>query len=375
MSFNDDERRDRLRLIRSQSVGPITFYRLMSRFGSATEAISALPQMAQRGGRKNSPRIMSVQEAENELNTLRNHGGEMVIYGDEDYPQWLTTVEDAPPVLSFIGDSRLLSEPNIAIVGARNASANAKRYTMALAKELGEKGQIIVSGMARGIDTAAHQAALKSGTIAVMAGGIDQIYPNENTALYHEIAKHGCVISEMPFGTAPTARHFPRRNRIVSGLAKGVIVVEASMRSGSLITARLAGEQGREVFAVPGFPGDPRAAGPNYLIQNGAKLVQSAGDILEEIAAMNQKSIKVEQATFNGIAEEIAAYDHYDDNEQTNDNAHEIVAQQLSFTPITVDDLCQSCHLSIRNIQICLMDLELAGIITRHPGNRVSKAA
>jgi DNA processing protein len=373
MNVHDEiERLDRLRLIRSQSVGPITFYRLMSRFGSASEAISALPHMAQRGGKKDPPRVMSVQEAENELKMTQNYGGDMVILGDEAYPEWLSTIEDAPPVLSIMGDASLLSKSNIGIVGARNASANAKRYTMNLARDLGQKGQIIASGMARGIDTAAHQASLETGTIAVMAGGIDQIYPNENRDLYGEIVKHGCIVSEMPFGTAPTAHHFPRRNRIVSGLSKGVVVVEASMRSGSLITARLAGEQGREVFAVPGFPGDPRAAGPNSLIQNGAKLIQNADDILEEIMAMDQKSIQPAQAIFDGIAE---GFTDFEDTQITSDNDYELITQTLSSSPMSVDDLCQSCHLPIQNIQTCLMDLELAGVITRHPSNRVSKVA
>ena len=374
MSLSQAERIARLSLFRSETVGPITFYKLLSRFGSAVEALKALPLMAQRGGKKKDIRIMTVQQAEHELKMLHDYGGEIVIVGDDNYPEWLTTIEDAPPVLSYLGDVSLLSKSCVGIVGARNASANGRRLTQSLAAELGGKGQIIVSGLARGIDTAAHVASLQTGTIAVLAGGIDQIYPSENTDLYKEIAKHGCVVTEMPFGTAPTAHHFPRRNRIVSGLSKGVVVVEASMRSGSLITARLAAEQGREVFAVPGFPGDPRAAGPNSLIQNGAKLIQSADDILEELMAMDNKVIK-QTNLFDGIAEDFTPFEY---DQSSNDNpadAHDAVLKTLTHTPTEVDEISRSCHISIKDIQTVLLELELAGAIDRHPGNRISKAA
>lgn len=373
--IGEAERIARIRLFRSETVGPITFYKLLARFGSAIKAIEALPQMAQRAGRASPPRVTTVQEVSDELKMLEAQGGQMVVYGDDHYPEWLTNVEDAPPVLSVLGDAALLAQSCLAIVGARNASANGKRYTQSLATELGQKGQIIVSGLARGIDTAAHRAALQTGTIAVLAGGIDQIYPTENTDLYHEIIKYGCVVSEMPMGAAPTAHHFPRRNRIVSGLSKGVVVVEASMKSGSLITARLAAEQGREVFAVPGFPGDPRAAGPNALIQNGAKLVQGADDILEDIAAMDVKSIRPQQTLFDGIAEDFTPFEYANENDDGSDNKHDIVLQTLTQTPTDVDELVRSCQISIQNMQAVLLDLELAGDILRHPGNRVSRAA
>ena len=369
MNLTEGERIARLRLIRSQSVGPISFYKLLSRFGSAVTALDELPNLAAKAGRK-TPKIMMVHEASNELDRLSQFGGSMVVYGDDNYPKWLSNIADAPPVLNVIGDVSFLSKSCVGIVGARNASANAKRYTMSLASELGQKGQVIISGMARGIDTAAHEASLDTGTIAVLAGGLDEIYPTENTDLYHQIIEKGCVISEMPLGTKPTAHHFPRRNRIVSGVSKGVIVVEASMKSGSLITARLAGEQGREVFAVPGFPGDPRAAGPNYLIQNGAKLIQNANDVLEEIMAMNAKAIQPQQQSFDNIAEE---YETYDENHQPPENTYEIVMQNLSMTPLDMDVLIRSCDISAQDLQICLLDLELAGAIERHAGNRVSK--
>ena len=375
MTLNQTERIARLRLFRSEGVGPITFYKLLARFGSAVNALNALPQMAQRGGRKSSPRIMTVQQAENELKLLHEYGGEMIVVGDTTYPEWLMTVEDAPPILNVIGDGSLLSKSSIGIVGARNASVNGRRFTQKIAADLGEKGQVIVSGLARGIDTAAHMASLKTGTIAVMAGGIDQVYPNENTDLYKEIVKHGCIVTEMPIGTAPTAHHFPRRNRIVSGLSKGVIVVEASMRSGSLITARLAGEQGREVFAVPGFPGDPRAAGPNHLISNGAKLIQSVDDVLTEIAAMNEKSIR-QTSLFDGIAEDYTPFEYEGQvNEASSEDNRDTILQILTHTPTDVDEISRACQLPIKDIQTVLLELELAGHIDRHPGNRISKAA
>jgi len=373
MSLSESECIARLRLIRSEKIGPITFYKLLSRFGNASKALEQLPILAERGGKK-STYIMSDDEAQAELNALHNFGGRMIVVGDADYPEWLSTVEDAPPVLNIMGDASLLSKSCIGIVGARNASANAKRLTNTLAMELGKKGQVIASGLARGIDTAAHVASLETGTIAVVAGGLDEIYPTENTDLFHEIAKHGCIVTEMRMGTKPTAHHFPRRNRIVSGLSKGVLVVEASLRSGSLITARLAGEQGREVFAIPGFPGDPRAAGPNSLIQNGAKLVQSADDILEEIMAMNDKQIQP-QTLLDGVSEGDHDFDDATMQDNTPDNVHEIILENLSSSPIDVDEISRLSAISIQSIQTTLLELELAGVITRHPGNRVSRVA
>ena len=375
MSLTEAERMARLRLFRSASIGPITFYKLLSRYGSAQLALDHLPSLAIKGGKKDAPRIMSVQEASDELNLLDDFGGEMIVYGDNAYPEWLGRIEDAPPVLSIRGDVSLLSKSSVAIVGARNASANAKRFTQTLSATLGQKGQVIVSGLARGIDTAAHVASLKTGTIAVVAGGIDQIYPSENTDLFHQITEQGCVVSEMPFGTAPTAHHFPRRNRIVSGLSKGVVVVEASMKSGSLITARLAAEQGREVFAIPGFPGDPRAAGPNYLIQNGAALVQSADDILNELASMDQKSINPQSDMFDSVGEAYTPFDYEEAGTDIPDNIHDLILQNLSNAPSEVDEISRSCHVSIKDLQLSLLEMELAGVIQRHPGNRISKAA
>lgn len=362
------ERIARLRLFRTAKIGPITFYKLLSRFGNAINVLDQLPNISPK------TQIMPMGKAMAELETLEQFGGRMIVFSDDEYPEWLTTIEDAPPVLNIMGDASLLSKPSVAIVGARNASANAKRLTMQWASDLGKKGQVIVSGLARGIDTAAHDASLETGTIAVVAGGLDQIYPTENTRLFHDIAGKGCVVTEMPMGTKPTAHHFPRRNRIVSGLSKGTLVVEASMKSGSLITARLAGEQGREVFAIPGFPGDPRAAGPNYLIQNGAKLVQNADDILNELVAMNDKAIQP-QTLFDMVNEDADMFDDAHIQDNTPDNIQEIILQNLSAAPIDVDEVSRACNISIQNIQTTLLELELSGIVTRHPGNRVSKVA
>ena len=371
----ESERLARLRLFRSETVGPVTFYKLLVRFGSAQKALEAIPLMAQRSGRKSLPRIMTVHEASNELKMLDNYGGRMIVYGDPDYPDWLSTIDDAPPVLSIMGNADYLSASSVAIVGARNASANGKRFTRKLAESLGGSGQVILSGLARGIDTAAHEASIETGTVAVLAGGIDRIYPMENTDLYKQICEKGCVVSEMPFGVAPTAHHFPRRNRIVSGLSKGVVVVEASVRSGSLITARLAAEQGREVFAVPGFPGDPRAEGPNMLIQNGAKLVRNADDILEELASMHDKKIQPQTHLFDSIAEDYTAFDFSENENAAPVEGHDIILQNLGQTPTEVDELCRSCQISIKDIQAVLLELEITGEILRHPGNKVSIAA
>ncbi|MFT5540292.1 MAG: DNA processing protein, partial [Alphaproteobacteria bacterium] len=282
--MNAAERLNRLRLIRSENVGPITFRQLMHRFGNAAAALDALPDLAKRGGAKRTIRLCSPGKAERELAALTQAGGQLIALGEASYPAPLAALPDAPPILSVRGDPQFLTQRIIAMVGARNGSANGVRFAEKLARDLGAAGFIIASGLARGLDAAAHRGALKSGTIAVVAGGVDVNYPRENTALYHDIVARGAVISEQPWGMQPTARHFPHRNRIVSGLALGTVVVEATLRSGSLITARLAGEQGREVLAVPGNPLDPRSQGTNGLIRDGATLIQGADDVLEALA-------------------------------------------------------------------------------------------
>jgi DNA processing protein len=298
------------------------------------------------------------------MQALEALGGKMIFAAEISYPLALSAIEDAPPVLSVLGNVRLLNLPSIGIVGARNASLNGRKFAEKLSKDLGNAGQMVVSGLARGIDAAAHAGALATGTIACVAGGADNIYPPENTALYHQIRNEGCIVAESPLGMEPMARHFPKRNRIISGLSAGIIVVEATLKSGSLITARMAAEQGRDVYAIPGHPFDPRAAGPNKLIQDGATLVLDAGDILQNLA------------DFSGSRQTLSEPPQYqwqpeDLSENDAEAVREIILQNLSSTPVTVDELVRTCHLTIPAAQMILLELEIAGRIQRLPGNRV----
>jgi DNA processing protein len=364
-SLNPAERLDWLRLIRSENVGPITFYQLLARFGSAEAALEALPRIARSGGRAKPLTIGSRAAAERELASLQAAGARLVAWGEPDYPSALAAVDDAPPLLAMKGVARLFERTGVAIVGARNASANGRRFARDLAVQLGQQGLLIVSGLARGIDAAAHDGALATGTAAVLAGGIDKIYPPENRALHEEIAERGALIAEMPIGTEPQARHFPRRNRIISGASLGVLVVEAATRSGSLITARFALEQGREVFAVPGSPLDPRCRGTNDLIRNGAILVESADDILRELAPVLRPAL-AERKT-DAL---IPAIDIPGDTDLT--QARQKITELLSPNSAPVDELVRQCQLSPALVVTVLLELELAGRIERHPGNRVS---
>ncbi len=278
------EKLARLRLSRSENVGPITFRQLLTRFDSAGAALDALPELARRGGIKRKIKICGKPAAEQEMAALTKAGCSLIASCEPGYPRPLAALPDAPPLIAVRGRAHLLERPTVAVVGARNGSANGIRFTETLARDLAGHGLLIASGLARGIDAAAHRGALEGGTVAVMAGGVDIVYPKENAALYDEIAERGVLLSEIRLGTQPQARHFPNRNRIVSGLARAVVVIEATLRSGSLITARLAGEQGREVLAVPGHPLDPRARGTNKLIREGAVLVESADDVLDALA-------------------------------------------------------------------------------------------
>ena len=279
----NDDLIDRLRLVRTPGIGPITYRQLVQRFGSAGAALDALPDLARRGGGK-APRIASRDEAEREIAAVEKLGAQYLVLGQGLYPNLLAALEDAPPLIMAKGELALLDRPAVAMVGARNASAAACRFARGLAHDLGGEGLVVVSGLARGIDSAAHDGALETGTIAVIAGGIDVAYPPENAERQNGIAGRGLLIAEMPPGTEPRARHFPYRNRIIAGIAAGTVVVEAAPRSGSLITARLAAEAGREVMAVPGSPLDPRAQGCNQLIRDGATLVQTAADVVEMLS-------------------------------------------------------------------------------------------
>jgi DNA processing protein len=362
------DRLDWLRLIRSENVGPVTFRHLIRRFGSAAAALAALPDLAKRGGRAQPLKVHPRAAAERELAELARLNGRLVAFTEPEFPAPLAAIDDSPPLLAVLGQSQILMRPTVAIVGARNASANGKLIAGTLAREIGAAGYAIASGLARGIDSAAHEAALDSGTIAVVAGGIDVIYPPENEALYRSIATRGAVIAEMPLGTVPQARHFPRRNRLISGISLGVVVVEAALRSGSLITARFALEQGREVFAVPGSPLDPRSAGANGLIRDGATLVQSAADVIAALAAQKPPLSAGGEPGF-------AAAQGADPAEREVADARPLLLELLSPEPVAVDELLRACPFSPAAVQTALLELELAGRLARHPGNRVSLLA
>lgn len=367
-SLSVEEKLNWLRLSRTDNVGPITFYKLIEYYGSASEALNALPELAKKGGRKNPLTAPPLSTIEREYEALQKLGGNITCVAEKDYPLALTATDDTPPVISYIGDINLVRTPCIAIVGARNASLNGRKFAAKLAKELGQSGQTIVSGLARGIDTSAHEGALDTGTIAVVAGGIDIVYPRENQQLYDRIKQSGLVIAESPLGMEPIARHFPKRNRIVSGLSSGVIVIEATVKSGSLITARMAGEQGRDVYAVPGHPLDPRAQGPNKLIQDGATLIQNTQDILQNLE--NYSGGRAMRDIAVQTTPELTLVPEKQEEKEAED-IRTALMQNLSQMPVGVDELARACHVSIPALQMALLEMELAGRLQRLPGNRV----
>ncbi|MBT5051333.1 MAG: DNA-protecting protein DprA [Rhodospirillaceae bacterium] len=361
-----EERLSRLRLIRSQNVGPATFHALMAHFHSAIEALEAAPDLARRGGRGRAIRLARRDDAEQEIESLDRLGGHLIVWGETHYPVALADIPDPPPVLQVLGDMNLAQQNCIGMVGARNASAAGRQFAREISANLGQNGFVIVSGMARGIDTAAHEGALATGTLAVVAGGVDVVYPPENQGLYEDMVAQGTVLSEQPLGTRPTARHFPPRNRLISGLSLGVLVVEAAPRSGSLITARMALEQGRTVFAVPGSPMDPRYRGTNGLIRDGAVLTETGTDILDHLGAVTnfntQKFVEPspEPETIDIAGEKDAL------------EGQNVILNLLSPVPVSVDELLRRCQLSPAVVITVLLELELAGRLERHPGNRVS---
>lgn len=357
---------DCLQLSRSHLIGPITYRQLIARFGSAAEALKALPSLARKNGRSAGFRLRPRQDAERELEAILKLGAWVLPLDNDSYPEALAAIEDAPPVLIGRGDAGLLLRKTIAVVGARNASANGKRLARQLATDLGDARLLVASGLARGIDTAAHQGALNSGTVAVVAGGLDIVYPPENQELFEAIAERGVVLSEMPPGTRPQARHFPRRNRIVSGLSFGALVVEAARKSGSLITARLALEQGREVFAVPGSPLDPRSQGGNDLIRQGAILVESAEDVVRSL----QDGIRPQRPSPQDLDKSVFCAPANDETEIT--EAHNDIISLLSHTPVAVDELIRQCQLSPAAVSSAILELELSGAVDRLPGNMVA---
>ena len=351
----------RLRLIRSDTIGPVTCAQLLHRFGSAQAALDAIPDLAARGGGR-PPRLASLAQVEREIEQIERLGARYLFLGEAGYPSLLAEVEGAPPALIASGDLAMLERPLVAVVGARNASAAACRFARQLAHSLGAAGTVVVSGLARGIDTAAHDGSLESGTIAVVAGGIDIFYPPENADRQRIIAERGLLLAEQPPGTEPHARHFPTRNRIIAGLAQGTVVVEAAPRSGSLITARLAGDYGREVMAVPGSPLDPRAQGCNALIRDGATLVQNADDVIEAITPFHVRPVR----------EPTRSYEAGTSDQDADEAARGTVIRLLSSTPVPVDEVIRQSGLTPAMVHTVLIELDLAGRLERHAGGRVS---
>ncbi|RWI29308.1 DNA-processing protein DprA [Mesorhizobium sp.] len=363
--LSDRQRLSWLRLIRTPNVGPATFRDLINRFGSAETALEMLPELMVSGGARKVVGIPTMAEAEAELETARRAGARFVGIGEADYPPLMKSMDHPPPLLAVKGEGAVFRLPAVAIVGARNASLAGIKMARTLAAELGRDGFGIVSGLARGIDTAAHQGSLASGTIGVLAGGLDLPYPPENAGLCNEIAERGgAIISEMPFGWQPRAQDFPRRNRLVAGAALGLVVVEAALRSGSLISARLAGEMGRLVFAVPGSPLDPRAAGANALLKDGATLVTEASDITGAIAPL-----------VGALAPRTPLLEEPPDFSATpppgeDDRAR--VIEALGPTPVAVDEIIRHTGLHPAQVFMVLLELDLAGRLERHAGGNVS---
>jgi DNA processing protein len=353
---------DRLRLLRTQGIGPVTFRQLIVRFGTPTAALQAIPDLARRGGGR-APAICTRHDAECEIASAAKVGAKFLALGQGLYPRLLAELEDAPPLLMAKGNLKLLDGQAVAIVGARNASAAASRFARGLAHDLGRHDLIVVSGLARGIDSAAHDGALEIGTIGVVAGGIDIFYPPENKERQTALYERGLVLAEMPPGTEPRARHFPYRNRIIAGMSSGTVVVEAAPRSGSLITARLAAEAGREVMAVPGSPLDPRAQGCNQLIRDGATLIQSAADVVEAVRPFETR-VRAAPEPYQPPAEEVNGED-----------AVALIEELLGPSAVPVDEIIRLSGAPSGAVQMALLELDLAGRLDRHAGGKVSLRA
>ena len=358
---------DVLRLIRSDNVGPITFFNLVHQFGAAGRALEAIPDLAARGGKRTPVLCYTQKDAEREIAQVEKLGARMLRFGDTDYPELLLSIYDPPPLITVLGSPHIWkTRRNLAIVGSRNASANGYQFARKLAADAGALGLTVISGLARGIDTAAHTGSLAGGTVAVMASGIDQVYPPENKGLYELIAAQGAIISEQPFGAAPHSRSFPGRNRIISGMAQGTVVVEASLKSGSLITARFALEQGRDVFAVPGSPLDPRCKGTNSLIKQGAVVCESIDDVMQSLSHEQKFTFRekeslgfVSDATFKTNEGELA-------------EARKLVLSKLGYSPVIIDELLAQCQITPNMLSLILLELELAGRLSRMTGHKVA---
>lgn len=365
--MSHQEALDTLRLIRTEQVGPVTFHNLVSFYGSPAQALVALPDMARKGGRKHPLIAYPTDKAERELEAIAASGAKLVLQSSDHYPPLMRHIADAPPILIARGRTELMaSDALIGMVGARNGSANACAFARKLAADLAAMQQVVVSGLARGIDTAAHLGSIAGGTIAVIAGGIDHIYPPENAPLFARIADEGCIVTEAPFGTAPMARHFPARNRIIAGMSRGVVVIEASLKSGSLITATDALDYGRDVFAVPGSPMDPRCHGSNDLIRNGAVLTESVADIMRALHPPTIAHLREEDPlAFVGARPALLP-------EQETEKAREAVMEKLGAEPVLLDELLLQCHMSAGAMYLALLELELAGRLVRHTGGTIS---
>ena len=401
--LTDTQRIDWLRLTRTESIGPLTFNALINRYGGASAALDALPALLKSRG-KGDIRVTSRDEAERELEIAAKAGARFLALGEPEYPSLLRRIDAAPPLVAVRGRVEALRHPYVAIVGSRNASGVGRSFTEKLAKGLTEHGFGIASGLARGIDTRAHEASLGFATVAVLAGGLDRPYPPENVPLLERICENGVVLSEMPFGWEPRGRDFPRRNRIISGLAYATVVVEAARKSGSLISARFANEQGREVFAVPGSPLDPRAEGTNDLIRQGATLCASVEDVVRVLAPMiaapdlfggqlggedpaapsyrnqpmwdelllGEDTVPSASTRFAFEEPALSADGLPDDHAPLLANTHDRVLDTLGPAPLEVDEIVRMSGVALRDVQAILLDLDMSGRIERHGGNRIS---
>jgi DNA processing protein len=359
-----------LRLIRSDNVGPATFGDLINHFGSAEAALDALPELSRRGGSTRTIRIATIADAERELETAHRFGARFIGIGEPDYPPALRQIDAAPPLISAKGDLAVANLPAVGMVGSRNASISGAKFAAMMAQEIGRAGYSIVSGLARGIDAAAHRASLETGTIAAMAGGLDQPYPPENVDLLDQICGgRGLAVSEMPFGWEPRARDFPRRNRLIAGVALGVVVIEAAARSGSLITARLAGEFGRLVFAVPGSPLDPRCEGTNGLLKDGATVTTKAQDVLQALAPISQLDLFSPREADEPESDDPAGYAQ---PVPPNDDERLVIIRALGPTPVEIDDIIRHTGLAASSVYLVLLELDIAGRLERHAGGFVS---
>jgi len=360
-----------IRLIRSENIGPKTFWHLISLYKTAQNALKNIAQLSLRGGRSKPITVFSQAEAEAEIEACKLKGAQIISYLNPDFPHLLKNIDDCPPLLFCLGNSKLLNSNCLAIIGSRNASVNGLRFAYNIAKTLSEKQQVIVSGFARGIDSAAHKASIEHGTIAVLAGGLDHIYPPENEELYHQIAAQGLIVAELPLGAIPKAQNFPQRNRIISGISRGTAVIEATLKSGSLITAKLALQQNRELFVVPGFPLDPRYHGNNYLLKNGAHLLENSSDILEVLnnSRIERSALFESEKEFSNIIK-IEQKEEFSEKMLT--QARSEIIKLVGVSPSSIDEIISISKISPIAMLTAIIELELAGKIIRHYGNQIS---